>query len=149
MKQFEKMIESPIGALTIVSDGENITTLRFGDHTSGFDSCALLEQAAEELAEYFAGQRRVFTVPLNAQGTVFQRSVWAALCEIGYGETASYADIAERIGNPAACRAVGSANHCNPIPILIPCHRVIGKNGSLTGYAGGMDVKKILLDLEK
>ena len=146
---FEKLIESPIGSLTIVSDGESITAVRFGDMTGGLPSCALLEQAAEELAEYFAGQRRVFTVPLNVQGTDFQQSVWAALCKIPYGETASYAEIAERIGNPAACRAVGSANHCNPIPIFIPCHRVIGKNGSLTGYAGGMDMKKILLDLEK
>ena len=146
---FEKLIDSPIGALTIVSDGESVTALRFGGKMSGLPSCALLEQAAQELAEYFAGQRRVFTVPLNARGTAFQRRVWAALCEIPYGETASYAAIAERIGNSAACRAVGSANHRNPIPIFIPCHRVIGKNGALTGYAGGMEMKRILLDLEK
>lgn len=146
---FEKLVESPIGALTIVSNGESITAVRFGDKSDGLPSCALLEQAAQELAEYFAGQRRVFTVPLNAQGTAFQRSVWAALCEIPYGETASYAEIAERVGNPAACRAVGSANHRNPIPIFVPCHRVIGKNGALIGYAGGMEIKDFLLLLEK
>ena len=146
---FEKRMESPIGELTIVSDGESVTAVRFGDKTSGLTSCAVLEQAAQELAEYFAGQRRVFTVPLNAQGTAFQRSVWAVLCEIPYGATASYAEIAERVGNSAACRAVGSANHRNPIPIFIPCHRVIGKNGSLTGYAGGIEIKEFLLRLEK
>ena len=146
---FEKLIESPIDLLTIVSDGESVTMVRFGDMTSGLSSCAVLEQAGRELAEYFAGQRRVFTVPLNAHGTAFQRSVWAALCEIPYGATASYAEIAEKVGNSAACRAVGSANHRNPIPIFIPCHRVIGKDGSLTGYAGGMDMKNFLLDLEK
>ena len=147
--RYEKLIASPIGALTIASDGASVTAVRFGDMTSGLSSCALLEQAAEELAEYFAGQRRAFTVQLNAQGTAFQRSVWAALCEIGYGETVSYAQIAERIGNPTACRAVGSANNRNPIPIFIPCHRVIGKNGSLIGYAGGMEIKEFLLRLER
>ena len=149
MTEFEKLIESPIGLLTLVSDGESLTTLRFGDATRGLDSCPVLEQAAGELAEYFAGERRIFTVPLHARGTEFQRAVWAALCEIEYGETASYAQIAERIGNPKACRAVGSANHCNPIPIMIPCHRVIGKNGAMTGYAGGLSVKEFLLNLER
>ena len=146
--EFEKLIESPIGSLTLVSDGESLTAIRFGDTTRDLCSCPVLEQAAEELAEYFAGERRVFTVPLHARGTEFQRAVWAALCEIGYGETASYAQIAMRIGNPKACRAVGSANHCNPIPIMVPCHRVIGKNGAMTGYAGGISVKEFLLNLE-
>ena len=147
--EFNKLIESPIGSLTLVSDGESLTAIRFGDTTRDLCSCPVLEQAAEELAEYFAGERRVFTVPLNARGTKFQRAVWAALCEIGYGETASYAQIATRIGNPKACRAVGSANHCNPIPIMVPCHRVIGKNRSLTGYAGGLEMKRALLQLEQ
>lgn len=147
--EFEKLIESSIGSLTLVSDGESLTAIRFGDTTRDLCSCSVLEQAAEELAEYFAGERRVFTVPLNARGTEFQRAVWAALCEIGYGETASYAQIAMRIGNPKACRAVGSANHCNPIPIMIPCHRVIGKNGAMTGYAGGISIKEFLLNLER
>lgn len=146
---FEKLIESPIGPLTVVSDGESIIALHFGDQTQGLCSCPVLEQAATELGEYFAGARREFSVPLNAQGTEFQRSVWAALCEIPYGETASYAQIAVKIGNPAACRAVGSANHRNPLPIFIPCHRVIGKNGSMTGYAGGVSIKEFLLSLER
>lgn len=146
---FEKLIESPIGPLTVVSDGESIIALHFGDQTQGMCSCPVLEQAATELGEYFAGARREFSVPLNAQGTEFQRSVWAALCEIPYGETASYAQIAVKIGNPAACRAVGSANHRNPLPIFIPCHRVIGKNGSMTGYAGGVSIKEFLLSLER
>ena len=147
--EFEKLIESPIGLLTLVSDGESLTAIRFGDTTRELCSCPVLVQSAQELAEYFAGERRVFTVPLNARGTEFQRAVWAALCEIGYGETASYAQIATRIGNPKACRAVGSANHCNPIPIMIPCHRVIGKNGAMTGYAGGISIKEFLLNLER
>lgn len=146
---FEKLIESPIGPLTVVSDGESIIALHFGDQTQGLCSCPVLEQAATELGEYFAGARREFSVPLNAQGTEFQRSVWAALCEIPYGKTASYAQIAVKIGNPAACRAVGSANHRNPLPIFIPCHRVIGKNGSMTGYAGGVSIKEFLLSLER
>ncbi|MBR3704052.1 MAG: methylated-DNA--[Oscillospiraceae bacterium] len=146
---FEKMIESPIGPLTIVSDGESVTALRFGDQTRELSSCQVLEQAATELAEYFDGTRRSFSVPLNAQGTDFQRSVWAALREIPYGETASYAQIAAMIGKSAACRAVGNANHRNPLPIFIPCHRVTGKNGTLTGYAGGIPIKEFLLRLEQ
>ena len=105
---FEKLVESPIGPLTIISDGESITALHFGDQTQGLCSCPVLEQAATELTEYFAGTRRGFSVPLDARGTEFQRTVWAALCEIPYGETASYAQIAARIGKSAACRAVGA-----------------------------------------
>lgn len=147
--EFEKLVQSPIGLLTIVSDGESVTALRFGDQTRGLSDCPILERAATELREYFAGTRRVFDVPLNAQGTDFQRSVWAALQEIPYGKTASYAQIASAIGKSAACRAVGSANHRNPLPIFIPCHRVIGKNGTLTGYAGGLSIKEFLLRLEQ
>ena len=146
---FEKLIESPIGKLTIVSDGEAVTALRFGDQTMGLPTCAILERVAAELAEYFSGARRSFTVALNATGTEFQRAVWAALQEIPYGETASYAQVALRIGKPAACRAVGNANNRNPLPILIPCHRVIGKDGSMTGYAGGIAIKEFLLRLEQ
>lgn len=148
MSEFEKVVASPVGVLTILSDGQSITALRFGDHRSCLPSCAVLEQAAEELAEYFSGTRREFSVPLAPHGTAFQRSVWAELCAIPYGETAAYADIAAKIGKPSACRAVGSANNRNPLPIFIPCHRVIGKNGSLTGYAGGLTVKDTLLRLE-
>lgn len=146
--RFEKLIGSPLGLLTLVSDGEYLNEIRFGDVTQGGPSCPLLEQAEQELREYFENARCEFTIPLSASGTVFQKRVWDALRAIPYGETASYAEIAERIGNPKACRAVGSANHQNPLPIVIPCHRVIGKNGDLTGYAGGMEMKEFLLGLE-
>ena len=102
-----------------------------------------------QLAEYFAGERREFDLSLAARGTSFQERVWQELRKIPYGETASYGAIAERIGNPRACRAVGMANSKNPIPIIIPCHRIIGKDGSLTGFGGGLAVKKQLLDLER
>lgn len=145
---FELAITSPVGILTLESNGISVTALRFGDHRRGLPSCPILEQAAGELAEYFSGARREFTISLTPHGTEFQRWVWGELCRIPYGETASYADIAARLGNPNACRAVGSANNRNPLPIFIPCHRVIGKNGSLTGYAGGLTAKKVLLHLE-
>ena len=109
----------------------------------------LLRQAAAELAAYFAGQLREFTVPLAPKGTPFQQKVWAALREIPYGETRSYKEIAAMVGNEKACRAVGMANNRNPLPIFIPCHRVVGSDGKLVGYAGGLDVKTFLLELEK
>ncbi|MGE5577532.1 MAG: methylated-DNA--[protein]-cysteine S-methyltransferase [Syntrophothermus sp.] len=101
-----------------------------------------------ELAEYFAGRLSKFTCPLDLRGTEFQRKVWAALLEIPYGKTASYRDIAVAIGKPAATRAVGSANHANPVPVIVPCHRVIGANGDLVGYGGGLGIKRYLLGLE-
>ena len=109
----------------------------------------LLGQAKQQLAEYFAGQRQAFDLPLRMQGTPFQQKVWAALREIPYGETRSYGQIAAQVGNPKASRAVGMANNRNPIAIIVPCHRVIGANGSLTGYAGGLSVKEELLALER
>ena len=112
-------------------------------------ACPLLEQAAAELEAYFAGQLRTFTVPLAPAGTEFQHRVWAALREIPFGKTATYGEIAARVGNPRASRAVGQANNRNPIPILIPCHRVIGASGQFTGYAGGLAVKQKLLALER
>lgn len=108
----------------------------------------LLAKAAGQLREYFAGERKVFDLPLSPQGTAFQRRVWEKLCEIPYGERRSYGELAGMIGNPKASRAVGMANHRNPIMIVIPCHRVLGKDGSLTGYAGGLEMKKVLLNLE-
>ncbi len=101
-----------------------------------------------ELDEYFAGVRRIFTCPLDLRGTVFQVAVWHALLRIPYGETRSYQDIAVEVGRPQAVRAVGGANGANPVPIIVPCHRVIGKNGTLTGYSGGLDVKTALLQVE-
>ena len=109
----------------------------------------LLRQAAAELTAYFAGQLRQFPVPLAPKGTPFQQKVWAALREIPYGETRSYKEIAAMVGNEKACRAVGMANNRNPLPIFIPCHRVVGTDGKLVGYAGGLDVKTFLLELEK
>jgi len=109
----------------------------------------VLLQCEKELHDYFAGKLRQFTTPIHAKGTSFREKVWEALLQIDYGETASYKDIAIKIGNPKSTRAVGGANHNNPISIIIPCHRVIGANGSLTGYGGGLDAKKWLLGLEQ
>ncbi len=104
--------------------------------------------AGEQLAAYFAGERLEFDLPLDACGTPFQRRVWQALTEIPYGGTCTYGEIARRLGRPRAARAVGGANHHNPLPVVVPCHRVIGAGGSLTGYAGGLRIKRFLLDLE-
>jgi methylated-DNA-[protein]-cysteine S-methyltransferase len=109
---------------------------------------APLRAAAEQLGAYFAGELRTFELALAPQGTDFQRRVWRGLCEIPYGVTVSYSDLAQRVGNPNACRAVGLANGRNPIPIVIPCHRVIGRNGTLVGYGGGLPIKQKLLALE-
>lgn len=146
---------SPIGLLTLVEEDGALTALRFHpdlprDAASfALPSTPLLRQAAAELREYFAGQRRQFTVPLAPKGTPFQQKVWKALQEIPYGETRSYKEIAIAAGNEKACRAVGLANNRNPLPIFIPCHRVVGSDGKLVGYAGGLDVKTFLLELEK
>ena len=120
----------------------------FGDSHPGSGHLDKLVEAARELDAYFQGRRRTFAVPLAPAGTPFQQRVWAELREIPFGATASYGEIAARIGNPRACRAVGMANHRNPIAILIPCHRVVGRSGSLVGYAGGLDIKRALLELE-
>ena len=108
----------------------------------------LLQDTMRQLQEYFAGTRKSFSIPLDLQGTDFQKKVWNVLLSIPYGETRSYSDIARAIGKPDAVRAVGAANGRNPLSIIVPCHRVIGQNGSLTGYAGGLEIKKMLLDLE-
>lgn len=148
LMRYELLVESPVGILTMKSDGDNLTELCFGDHREGLDACPVLAHAAEQLAEYFSGSRREFSVPLKAEGTEFQRAVWAALRTIPYGTTATYADIARTVGNEKACRAVGGANNRNPIAIIVPCHRVIGSKGTLIGYAGGIEVKEYLLRLE-
>ena len=109
----------------------------------------LLERAEGQIREYFDGRRQEFDLPLTFVGTDFQKKVWQALTEIPYGETVTYGALAERIGCPGGARAVGAANHCNPLPILVPCHRVVGAGGNLTGYAGGMEMKKFLLELEQ
>ena len=141
-------IETPIGRLKLCADGDGLCALRFASTGEEMDAAPLLLQAERELEEYFAGRRTAFSVPLSMHGTPFQMEVWAALRAIPYGETRSYGELARRIGRPGACRAVGIANHVNPLPILVPCHRVVGADGHLTGYAGGLDVKKYLLELE-
>ena len=144
--------ESPFGPITLESDGYSLTRLDFGlreQRNPAFSFLDVFNKAKEQLDEYFSGERKAFTIPLKTVGTVFQKQVWDALLQIPYGETRSYEDIAIQIGNPKACRAIGMANNRNNIGIIIPCHRVIGKNGSLVGYAGGLDKKIALLDLEK
>ena len=141
---------SPIGILTLTQQDDSIIRLDFpGVSMQGApEPTPLLLEACRQLREYFAGQRRSFQLPLAPQGTPFQQQVWQALAEIPYGETRTYGEIAEAIGRKGASRAVGAANHRNPLPIFIPCHRVIGANGSLTGYAGGLETKRFLLALE-
>ena len=150
MGNYERLIERPVGPLTLGAEDGGLTAILFGDMRKGLPGgTRVLEQAAAELAEYFEGSRREFTVPVRLTGTDFQQEVWAALCEIPYGATATYGDIARRVGRPRACRAVGMANHRNPVPIIVPCHRVIGSGGALTGYGGGLAVKSYLLAWEK
>jgi methylated-DNA-[protein]-cysteine S-methyltransferase len=146
------VIASPVGSLRLQADDGGLTGIWFvgnGEPERGdLDSDPVLRAAAEQLAEYFAGRRTGFELPLAATGTPFQRAVWDALQEIPYGRTWSYADVALHIGNPRAVRAVGAANGRNPLPIVVPCHRVVGANGTLAGYGGGLENKRILLDLE-
>jgi methylated-DNA-[protein]-cysteine S-methyltransferase len=137
--------------MVIVSDGSAITAIeheKVVGKPSDISTDQLTSQAARQLGEYFSGKRRKFDIPLNPSGTEFQQAVWEALLSIPYGETRSYKQVAEMVGNPKGSRAVGMANNKNPISIIIPCHRVIGSNGALIGYAGGLDMKKGLLELE-
>lgn len=142
-----------IGRIGIEENGAAITKLYFSREnalqTAVLNETELLKKAGIQLQEYFAGKRRSFDLPLAPEGTPFQQKVWKALLEIPYGETRSYGDIARNIGQEKASRAVGMANNKNPIAIIIPCHRVVGSNGKLVGYAGGLDIKKQLLNLEK
>lgn len=145
--------ETDAGAIGIAEDGHAITRLFFG-HLDPFSANAalretnLLEHAAAQLQEYLQGKRKQFDLPLSPKGTPFQLQVWDALRNIPYGETRSYKEIAQAVNRPRAFRAVGMANNRNPIAILIPCHRVIGTDGGLVGYGGGLSLKKQLLDLE-
>ena len=143
--------DTPIGAILIAGEGDAIVETYFAGAKPKPDWIRdddALREAANQLRAYFAGESRNFDLPLAPRGTEFQQSVWNALQQIPYGETTTYSTIAERIGRPAAVRAVGAANGANPIPIVIPCHRVIGANGSMTGFGGGIDVKRQLLALE-
>lgn len=164
-------MDSVIGRLGIACDEAGITSIEFCGGVDGEEASVkpqgegkeeagpacpkeeaiqtkLLREACRQLEEYFAGSRREFTVPLHPTGTPFFREVWEALTKIPYGSTASYREIADAVGRPKGCRAVGMANHRNPIPIMIPCHRVIGADRRLVGYGGGLEIKKALLMLE-
>ena len=153
-----RIIDSPVGPLLLQASADGLTRCLFVE-ASGADveappapvdraEIAVLDQAEAELGEYFAGDRTGFDVPLELRGTPFQLDVWAQLRAIPHGATASYGDLARNLGNPQASRAVGMANNKNPVAIIVPCHRVVGADGSLTGYAGGLDRKRLLLDLE-
>lgn len=147
---YRSLLESPIGWISIEANDSAITRIEFLDAEAlpKPNEGDLTEQARTQLAQYFAGERHQFDLPLAPAGTEFQQHCWQALLNIPYGETRSYADQANAIAKPKAVRAVGSANGANPISIVVPCHRVIGKSGRLTGYAGGLDKKEWLLALE-
>ena len=144
-------LETPLGPLWITASSAGLTAVSFDPlpTAKSDDDPVLVARAAEQLAQYFAGEREQFDLPLAAQGTAFQHSVWRALTTLGFGEMVSYRHIAEKINNEKAVRAVGAANGRNPIAIIVPCHRVIGANGTLTGYAGGLDRKQWLLAHEQ
>lgn len=152
-----KKMDSPVGELTLVAGEKGLTAVLWENDDprrvplrdlKEDKNHPLLLQVERQLGDYFAGKLKIFSVKLDFTGTEFQKQVWAALLTIPFGETRSYAEIAEQIGNPKAVRAVGAANGKNPISIIAPCHRVIGKNGKLTGFAGGLEAKSCLLDLE-
>jgi methylated-DNA-[protein]-cysteine S-methyltransferase len=143
-------VDSPLGELLLAGDGEALTALRMnGSPGRGWrHEPGPFREAAAQLRSYFAGELRDFELPLDPNGTGFQRQVWAALRGVPYGSTISYAELAAAVGMPGAARAVGAANGRNPIAVVIPCHRVIGASGALTGYGGGLGRKRLLLDLE-
>jgi methylated-DNA-[protein]-cysteine S-methyltransferase len=153
-------VDTPIGALLLTADDTGLTRVLF-PHTRGRPACVepgwlvddgthghasmVLDETRQQLADYFAGRRRAFALPLAPHGTAFQRRVWEALARLGWGETVSYAELARRAGVPRSARAVGAANGRNPLPIVVPCHRVIGADGTLTGFGGGVETKAWLL----
>ncbi|OON38900.1 methylated-DNA--protein-cysteine methyltransferase [Izhakiella australiensis] len=157
MGYYRKTVVTPVGELELIASDKGLSAILWENEgairikrTPIVDrpDHPVLLQTARQLKEYFAGERRVFDLPLDFSGTDFQKKVWAALLTIPFGETRSYAEIAAQVGSPAAVRAVGAANGKNPVSIVAPCHRVIGSNGKLTGFAGGLEVKAFLLSLE-
>ncbi len=156
--KYYTFIESPLKKLLLVSDGQALTGLYFEPHRYGETiqatwradhSANPLPEAIRQLAAYFSGELHQFDLPLSLHGSEFQRLVWSALLSIPYGETLTYGELAGRIGRPSSVRAVGQANAHNPVSIIVPCHRVIGANGSLVGYGGGVEVKAALLAFER
>jgi methylated-DNA-[protein]-cysteine S-methyltransferase len=153
---YHTFISSPLGDILLTTDDHGLTGINFQDGTGAkkppkgsVNSTAPFEEAKRQIGAYFRGELKSFDLSLSPAGTPFQRSVWKALCEIPYGKTISYGELAKRIGKPTAYRAVGAANGRNPLPIVVPCHRVIGSDGRLTGYNGGIYLKEYLLKLEK
>ena len=154
-RTYYSWFESPVGVLLLAGSEAGLKLVSFsaGTRTKSADSewhedSAVFTEVVDQLKSYFAGERKAFDLPLVLEGTDFQKKVWTALQDIPYGETVSYKALAQRVGSPKAVRAVGAANGANPIPIIIPCHRVIGADGRLTGYGGGMERKQWLLALE-
>ena len=155
----QRVLSTPIGVITLIASDQGITRILFpteslqdvglGDLPPAEDADPVLDEAVTQLGEYFAGDRREFDLPLDLHGTEFQRQAWMALADVPFGSTTTYGAQAERIGRPGAFRAVGSANGQNPVPIVLPCHRIIGADGSLTGFGGGLDLKQKLLDHEQ
>jgi methylated-DNA-[protein]-cysteine S-methyltransferase len=157
MQVFTQYYQSPVGRLEISANQQAIVSIHFADAQKKPgpgkpptpESCAPIEQCIQELTEYFSGDRRIFTVPFKLEGTEFQQRAWQALTTIPYGQTITYGQQAVRLNNPKAARAVGLCNGNNPIVLIVPCHRVIGSNGSLTGFGGDLWVKRWLLDHEQ
>ena len=145
-------VSSPVGILQLVSNEKHLLELNWQcahrQLSTSNHTVAILTAAADELSQFFSGARRNFSVPLQPHGTGFQLSVWSELQKVGWGETCTYGEIAERLGRPKGFRALGGAVGRNPIPIFIPCHRIVGANGALTGFSGGLDNKQILLGYE-
>lgn len=157
MSLHSKSIDSPIGKLKLVASDRGLVAILWANENprrvrlapdADAPRHAILQKTESQLAEYFTGKRQQFDLPLDPRGTPFQRSVWDALRAIPYGETRTYGQLARQLGNPSATRAVGAANGRNPIAIIVPCHRVVGSTGKLTGFAGGLQAKSFLLDLE-
>lgn len=154
--QYTWIEKTPVGRILVAADEDGVKYVQFREDDSASQLIQedwvrddkALKSVVQQLQAYFAGKLSRFDVPLAPEGTAFQKKVWKALCKVKFGATASYGDIAKSIGNPAACRAVGLANGRNPIAIIIPCHRIIGTNGKLVGYGGGLGRKKTLLSLE-
>ncbi|HTH52465.1 MAG TPA: methylated-DNA--[protein]-cysteine S-methyltransferase [Edaphobacter sp.] len=158
MSLFYKIMDSPVGKLKLVASEKGLVAILWENEKPNRvplselgedDEQKVLVEAERQLLEYFAGKRRNFELPLDMRGTSFQKNVWEALLGIPFGETRSYGELAEQLGNPSASRAVGAANGRNPISIVVPCHRVIGASGKLTGFAGGLETKARLLSLER
>lgn len=152
-KLYYCIYKSPVGKLLLAGDTDGLQSVQFECNIhveeNWIEKNQFFTETTNQFNQYFNKQRKVFNLKLNPIGTTFQKQVWFRLQQIPFGETKYYAEIAQEIGNPKAARAIGMANNKNPIPIIIPCHRVIGKNGSLTGFASGLDVKQVLLNLEK